>query len=61
MGNIKDVMKGNKLLENLYKACKKYIVQNWGYFKKTKFMQEMGPDILMEIQELMSGGKNMVN
>ena len=57
MEKSKDVMKGEKLIENLYRACKKYIVQNYAYYKKTKFITEMRADIQLEIQELMSKGQ----
>jgi hypothetical protein len=49
MERTKDIMKGHKLLENLYRACKKYIAQTYAYFKKTKFITEMRNDILNEI------------
>ena len=45
-------LKANKkLIDNLYKAAKKFVVQNFGYYKKTVFyQQDLSSEVLSDIQ-----------
>lgn len=54
-----ETFKGNKkLMENLYKACKKYIVQNLVYYKKTVFYKEkLSNEVMLDIQQAVTSGK----
>jgi hypothetical protein len=44
-------------VDNLYKVCKKFIAQNFQYFKQTKFWVELREDVKSELVDLMSTKK----